>query len=62
MMGISQAQPLSQKNLKRKNKTSLIELTTEELSLPPIMRPLLYDDFKNDGRHKSSTGKIRTAE
>jgi hypothetical protein len=36
------------KNNKPKNHTlNNIKLTAEELSLPPIMRPLLYEDFKN---------------
>ena len=43
-----------------------LDLSVEELSLPAIIRPLLYEDFKNTqigGREKSQTaGKVRNAE
>lgn len=50
MTGLSRSQPVTQKNKKRNQTTTNIKYTAEELSLPPIMRPLLYEDFKADGR------------
>jgi len=37
-------------------------MSADELSLPPIMRPLLNKDLKQFDRGKSTTGKLRTAE
>ena len=41
----------TQKN-KNKNHNTIhnMPFTQEELSLPPIIRPLLYEDVKNQGR------------
>eukprot|EP00347_Sterkiella_histriomuscorum_P022188 403331364 len=56
-------------NKTMQNNSNLLDrLTSEELSLPPIMRPLLYEDFRKqhghntNDRNKSSTGKLRTAQ
>lgn len=54
--------PASQKNAKRNKTMQNAELTSEALSLPPIMRPLLYEDFMEKGRDRSSMKKLRTAE
>jgi len=64
MLGLADGskKAVSQKNAKRNKTLQNIELTSEELSLPPIMRPLLYEDFKAQGKDRSSIKKLRTAE
>ena len=63
-MGLAEISGIRSAPGQRTSKKSKLKNVTqiEELSLPPIMRPLLYEDFKNDGRQKSSAGKLRTAE